>query len=115
MTTTIQETVSTALRDRGLGSYADSAGPVIDVLVDRERNISEQLLTIASDLGADPGDIREQLSRLGMAVPEPEPEEEDEDDEPSDEDLLRRVDALDEIMRRLDSLTEFARRNGYGG
>lgn len=116
MSTTIEETVRTTLNERGQSGYMDYARPVVEKLTERERDISEQLLTIASDLGADPDDIKAQLSNLGMAVPvDPMPE----DDEPEltlDDDAIEEIrQSLRTITGQITSLTTFARRNGYTG
>lgn len=114
MSTTIQQTVQTALSQQGLNGYARQAEPVIALLVDREREISERLIDYAGDLGADTREVRQQLSGLGMAVPEPEPE--DDEDTTADSAAIGRIEQMLTAMgRQIESLTDFARRNGYRG
>lgn len=114
MSTTIQQTVQTALSQQGLNGYARQAEPVIALLVDREREISGRLIDYAGDLGADTEAVRRQLSELGMAVPEPEPE--DDEDTTADSAAIGRIEQMLTAMgRQIESLTDFARRNGYRG
>lgn len=116
MSTTIQQTVQTALSQQGLNGYARQAEPVIALLVNRERDISERLIDYAGDLGADTREVRQQLSGLGMAVPEPEPEDDDDEDTTADSAAIGRIEQMLTAMgRQIDSLTDFARRNGYRG
>lgn len=124
--TTINDTVNSALRERGYGSYVSAAQPIIDVLTDRERQISDQLLSYAQDMGADPSDVREKLAELGMVVsPNAIVEDDDDDDdmsaEPSHLDeteptAIERIELLlNGMAERLNGLTAFARQNGYRG
>jgi hypothetical protein len=117
-TTSIEETVRTALNERGYSSYMNVAQPVIEKLAERERGITEQLLSLAGDLGADTDDVRGRLAELGLTLPavsvldDDDDDEEDDAPEPDGSDTSSKLDA---IMARLDSLTAFARRNGYSG
>lgn len=120
MSTTISETINNALDQRGLSSYKAQARPIVEQLTQREREISDQLLSYASDLGADTTEVKERLRELGMEVT-PDPEEEfllEEDDEvedtTADTPAIARIEqALARLTTNIESLTEFARRNGY--
>lgn len=118
--TTIQETVQSALRQKGLASYISEAGPIISLLEDREREISERLLDFAADLGGNTDDVRDKLTELGMTVPDVEDDEDDDDMSADETDVLGRVESallrveesFGRINERLGALEETARRYG---
>jgi hypothetical protein len=117
MSTTIQDTVANALNERGMSSYVQSARPVVDLLKARERDLAEALLSYATDLGADSDEVRAELSKLGMEVPDAEPEDdEDDDDEWTDERINAEYksikDMLDSLRSDVEALKTAARRNG---
>ena len=63
---TIQETVERELDRQGLGSYRNSARPVIDALVERERTISDAIWQAAEAEGIDSPQARQTLEATGL-------------------------------------------------
>lgn len=115
MSTTIEETIRTALTSSGYGSYTAYARPVVEALTERERELSDKLLDYATDLGADGAEVRTRLTELGMEVSPVEPELDD-DDEGGDSSAMDRIEQkLTALIGTVDGLSEFARANGYRG
>lgn len=112
MSTTIEETVRTSLRESGRDGYFTYAEPVIRALVERERSISERLIAQGEDqLELDREEIADLLSEAGLSVPVQAPAEQVEG-----EGQLGRIEQmLTSLTERIESLTTFARRNGYSG
>jgi uncharacterized protein YhaN len=112
MSTTIEETVRTSLRESGRDGYFTYAEPVIRALVERERSISERLIAQGEDqLELDREEIADLLSEAGLSVPVQAPIEQVEG-----EGQLGRIEhMLTSLTERIESLTTFARRNGYSG
>jgi uncharacterized protein YhaN len=112
MSTTIEETVRTSLRESGREGYFTYAEPVVRALVDRERAISERLMAQGEEqLELDREEIADLLSEAGLSVPVQAPIEQVEG-----EGQLGRIEQmLTSLTERIESLTTFARRNGYSG
>jgi predicted metal-dependent phosphoesterase TrpH len=114
MSTTIEETVRTSLRESGREGYFTYAEPVIRALVDRERYISERLIAQGEDqLELDREEIADLLSEAGLSVPVQAPIEQVEGN--GDGQLGRIEHMLANLTERVESLTRFAQRNGYSG
>jgi hypothetical protein len=124
----ITQTVEQALVSTGLSSYRNAAQPIITRLEERERRLSQEIITFATGEGMSLDTARQQLTALGMAVPMLQPvstmtgtapeapppvgsvaSADAQNNPPSTEDLLAR------IAQQLDGLTQFARDNGYQG
>jgi predicted metal-dependent phosphoesterase TrpH len=114
MSTTIEETVRTSLRESGREGYFTYAEPVVRALVDRERAISETLMAKGEEqLELDREEIADLLSEAGLSVPVQAPIEQVEG---NGEGQLGRIEhMLTSLTERIESLTTFARRNGYSG
>lgn len=116
----INETIREALQDSGYGSYISYAGPVIEALQQRERELSSLLIDYAVDAGADETEVRAYLREIGMVVAEPQSEPEDQrlesDEDSMTEDVLTSLDAkINSIAEMVNSLAQFARSNGFRG
>lgn len=98
----IQDTVTTAMRNAGLTGYADRARPVVSALVEREQGIVEHIIDAAQGQGIDPGTVRTVLTQAGMEVPATTQGGTAQDQG----DLARRVANLEQAL-------EQARRQGY--
>lgn len=111
---TIEETVNNALRARGLDSYSQYARPVIEVLQDREREITTSLIAFAEERDVDPDDVRVMLAQTGLTMPsEPEPEVQQQEGADGTAAILSRIEqTLTQTVARLDGLESVARRRG---
>lgn len=110
--TTINETVTAALQERGYSSYMEYARPVVQRLVDREHNIVGELIRFGTQNGLSEQQVTEALRNCGMEVPQPEAESETEQAPTAEGDLTA---VLSRIENTLSGLTQFARDNGYRG
>src|SRR5215467_7828918 len=73
MSSTINETVETAMQARGLGGYMSQARPVVDALVARETDMATQLIAYAVEQGLGMDDATRAISGVGMHLPAPTP------------------------------------------
>src|SRR5262245_13548927 len=107
----IGHVVEDILVARGYSQYRSYASPVIDGLIERERDVADRIVDaegIGDGLTRD--EIRAILEGCGMSV---RPPVEAEAEQPMAEADLASV--LGRIERTLGALTEFARANGYRG
>ena len=107
----IGHVVEDILVARGYSQYRSYASPVIDGLIERERDVADRIVDaegIGDGLTRD--EIRAILEGCGMSV---RPPVEAEAGQPMAEADLASV--LGRIERTLGALTEFARANGYRG
>jgi|SRR5215468_6582230 len=117
----IDDVIGSEMRDRGLGTYAVQARPIIEVLLERERRLSEAIIDFAVAEGMEEQAARDSLRGLGMEVRSQQPvavmtgtvasAAAANAENPDDPVAV----ALARINQTLDGLTQFARANGYRG
>jgi hypothetical protein len=110
--TSINETVTQTMTDRGYQSYLSYAQPVVTALVNREQEICGHLIQFATQNGLSEEQARDTLRNIGMEVPTPQPMQQSEQEQPQQDDLAA---VLSRIENTLSGLTQFARDNGYNG
>jgi hypothetical protein len=66
---TVRDTISTSLKEAGLGSYERQAEPVIAALETREAEIVENLTSFAVENGLTHDQARRALADCGLTVP----------------------------------------------
>ena len=71
MTSSISETVNTALTANGLGSYMSHARPVVDSLQEREAEIAESLIGFATSAGMPEVEAVAAIREAGLYLPPP--------------------------------------------
>ena len=120
MTSSIQETVNTALQSNGLGSYMSHARPVVASLQDREAEIAESLIGFATSAGMPEVEATAAIREAGLYMPPPPapaavpaPGTIGSADEANQGGDL--ADVLNRINETLTSLAQFARSNGWRG
>lgn len=111
---TISETINTALPSEAR-RYSNYVEPVVTALEEREHEIAETLITVATDRGLSASEAKAVVEGAGLTLrPEPEPEPEPEPvAEQGGQDIASIVrQAVAEATR---PLVEFARSHGYRG
>ena len=109
---TIRETATTLLQQRGMGSYVNQAEPVIEALEARDAVIAERLTDYAVEAGVDEDEVQRLLTEVGLMAPRPIRAVANGVGSSADEQAPAWAQGL---IDRIDSLTSFARRNGYSG
>ncbi len=71
MSSSIAETVNSALAQNGLSQYQSHARPVVDALNAREAEMSDRLIAFATRQGLSEEDAAVALRQVGMTMPEP--------------------------------------------
>lgn len=119
MTSSIQETVNSALQSNGLGSYMNHARPVVSALQAREADIADSLISFATSQGLGEEDATAALRQTGMFMrevipptPVPGTVASADGQNTGDADLAQ---VLRNINETLTSLSQFARSNGWRG
>ena len=122
MTSTISDTVNTALSANGLGSYMSHARPVINSLQEREAEIAESLIGFATSAGMPETEAVAAIREAGLWMPPPPVAtlasadmQNQENSDPrhraeGDDDLAA---VLSRINNTLEDLAGFARQNGW--
>lgn len=118
MSTSIAETVSSALTQAGLSQYQSHARPVVTALNEREASIAESLIGFATQQGMAEEDAAAALREMGMTMPAPPPtigtvasaSAANQAASGEDGDLAA---VLGRINSTLEDLAGFARQNGW--
>jgi hypothetical protein len=105
---TIQSTITSALRNAGLSRYEREARPVVDALVARENEVIEKAREAMSERGVQGSEQDNILSFIGLIEPTVDPvAAQNAAGSPGS--------TLDRIAEQVNSLVEFARRHGFRG
>jgi hypothetical protein len=116
MTSTISETVNTALSANGLGSYMSHARPVVESLQNREAEIAESLIGFATSAGLPETEAVAAIREAGLYMPPPpvatlaSADAQNQAASTDDGDLAA---VLSRINNTLEDLAGFARQNGW--
>lgn len=108
----VNEVVTEAMQEHGLGGYQDRAAPVIEALSERDEEIADRLIAFATDQGLSEEQARNLMIEVGL-LSRPAPvavADVPEDGASSDTNAI-----LARIENTLSGLTAFARRHGYNG
>lgn len=117
MTSTISETVNTALSANGLGSYMSHARPVVESLQNREAEIAESLIGFATSAGMPETEAVAAIREAGLYMPPPpvatlrSADAQNQAANATDDGDLAAV--LSRINNTLEDLAGFARQNGW--
>ena len=69
MMSTIRDTATTLLQQRGMGSYVSQAEPIIEGLEARDAVIVERLTDYAVGMGVDESEVDQLLVEVGLRAP----------------------------------------------
>lgn len=105
---TLRGTVAESLRTNGIGSYEESAEPVIVALEEREQTIKNGLYDFAVSKGLSGDEVEALFVEVGLSDPAPEPVE----PQSIEAMIATLTDEVRSLSSRLDSASEQASRHG---
>lgn len=110
----VREVVIEAMQEHGMAGYVNQAGPVLDVLVERDSDIADSLIEAGVGLGAPEERVRSLMIEVGL-LPAPLVAVSSNGNTESAEGGDDVMGMLRSIQSSIEGLTTFARANGYRG